>query len=417
MKQHLSDGQIDKFISRTLPPSELLEVDDHLAACEICMQKVGRLTDRSVSKLQDQLFARDMDNDHLSYDLMSGFVDDTLDVHNRESVEIHRQSCAECSSEIDSLINLRAAITADTEPRERQTQVQPSWIARILASSYFKIAVPAAIILLIGLFLWYFPSVKPADVAEVEQPLTPPAPPANTDNSPSTNGVNSQQPQKIVASLNDAGGRIELDDTGKITGLPGQEFAQEVRTAFKNQTVDIPSDVLQLRSANGVLMGNSENGAPFKLVGPVGKVVEARRPSFTWQPLKDADSYTVGIYDEKFEQVALSPTLQTTKWTPNTELKRGRIYQWQVTAIRNGEEVRSPVRPAPAAKFKVVDGTSIAAIENARRMTAHSHLVLGIAYAKAGLFDEAEREFQILQKNNPDSKIALKLLAEILAAK
>src|SRR5207253_515315 len=118
----------------------------------------------------------------------------------------------------------------------------PSWIASIFKLPYFKIAVPAGVILLVGLLLWYFPSGKPANVAEVGQPSTPPTPLADTTAySPTTDGVNSPQPQKIVSSLNDAGGRIELDDSGKIIGLPSQEFVQEVRDALKRQTVDIPS--------------------------------------------------------------------------------------------------------------------------------------------------------------------------------
>src|SRR3954468_687146 len=112
MKQHLSDEQIDKLLSRTLPPSELLQVDDHLAACEMCMQRVTRLNQRAVLKVQDQMFGSNVDDDHLSYDLMSRFVDETLDGPELELVKLHRETCAECSHELDGLNNLRAALIA-----------------------------------------------------------------------------------------------------------------------------------------------------------------------------------------------------------------------------------------------------------------------------------------------------------------
>ena len=118
----------------------------------------------------------------------------------------------------------------------------------------------------------------------------------------------------------------------------------------------------------------------------------------------------MGVYDDKFDEVASSPELHSPKWTPNALLKRGAVYQWQVTAIRNGEEIKSPVRPAPEAKFKIADQASVNAIEKARR--SNSHLLLGITYANAGLIDEAEREFQALLKNNPNSDVARKLLRE-----
>jgi hypothetical protein len=88
-----------------------------------------------------------------------------------------------------------------------------------------------------------------------------------------------------------------------------------------------------------------------------------------------------------------------------------------VTATRNGEEIKSPVRPAPEAKFKVADQTSFNEIERVRRVGGNSHLLLGITYANAGLIDEAEREFQILLKNNPNSDVAKKLLSKVRSAR
>jgi hypothetical protein len=162
-------------------------------------------------------------------------------------------------------------------------------------------------------------------------------------------------------------------------------------------------------------MGDDQPGVAFSLTGPVGKVVGSTRPQFSWKPLKDADSYVVKIFDAKFKSIAESPPLRSTNWVPPVQLAHGSAYRWQVTAIKDGEEVVSPVRPAPDARFKVIDAAAANEIAAAKRIK--SHLVLGITYANAGLIDEAEREFQALAKQNPRSEVVKGLLRKVRAAR
>jgi hypothetical protein len=404
MSQHLSDRQIENFISRKLPPSDVLLVDDHLAACDICMQKAQ--ANRSNVDLREILSAGD---EHLTYEQMTGLVDETLSPAELEIAEAHRQTCDECSLEIASFRKLHDELAASTKtaaPIEHR-----GWLNRLFAKPYLRIAVPVMGALIVVAIVWALLKNTDQPIAEVTPPPVPT--PSTATASPENNGeVNSNgDDSKVVAALIDAGGKIEIDEHGNITGINAGDLEPKLRAALKDQPLELPSDLRQLKSSAGVLMGSSDNGVPFKITGPVGRVVESHRPSFTWQPLKDANSYKVGIYDNAFNEIASSPELHATKWTPAVSLKRGVIYQWQVTAIRNGEEIKSPVRPAPEAKFKIADQSSINEIEKARR--SNSHLLLGIAYANAGLIDEAEREFQVLQRNNPNSDIARKLLARV----
>ena len=70
----------------------------------------------------------------------------------------------------------------------------------------------------------------------------------------------------------------------------------------------------------------------------------------------------------------------------------------------------APVAPAPRAQFRVLDQETMEALENVRAQQPNSHLTLGVLYARAGLLNDAEREFQELVKENPDSEVAGKLL-------
>jgi hypothetical protein len=91
------------------------------------------------------------------------------------------------------------------------------------------------------------------------------------------------------------------------------------------------------------------------------------------------------------------------------------IYSWKVLAVKDGEEVVSPRPAAPDAQFKVLEHARVEELEQARQLHSQSHLLMGTLYARAGLLDEAEREFQELIEKNPKSSFANKLLRDLRA--
>jgi len=181
-------------------------------------------------------------------------------------------------------------------------------------------------------------------------------------------------------------------------------------TALRTGDLRISPDVRRLRSSEGRLMGDGGDGVPFALVAPVDRVLESQTPTLSWKPLAGAEKYSIQIFDEQFNQVAAGET-NGTSWRPAKPLERGRVYKWQVSSTVDGKEVRSPVRPAPDAEFKVIDPASADHIAAARR--ANSHLLLGLAYADAGMVANAEAEFSTLVKQNPTSTIARRLLDQV----
>ena len=50
---------------------------------------------------------------------------------------------------------------------------------------------------------------------------------------------------------------------------------------------------------------------------------------------------------------------------------------------------------------------------NQLRTGSQSHLALGLFYAREGMIADAEREFGILVKDNPDSSVLKKLLKDV----
>lgn len=441
MMEHLSKQEIENYLKRNVSPGDLLKADDHLAECDACFGKIAdaKAAQSTVSSFQNY-FLRDAElRDHLTYQQIASYVDNEADNVDREIVEVHRNTCRECAGQIDDLRQMRALIAADTKETRAPVLGKFSfsdWWNRLWANSALKIAVPAMALILFAAMIGFILISRQSpnnEIAEVAEPATnqqQSAPVSETNqsneetqpngtasentNSAIPNNTNSNTPEpKILISLNDAGSRIELDENGNLKGLQAPQYEKKIKAALETQNIEIAAAPKELNTGRGVLMGSAEDGVPFALSNPVGKLIQSDRPTFRWQPLKDAESYVVEVFDVNFNKVASSQPTQKTEWTVNAPLKRGTIYQWQVTAIKDAQEIKSPVRPAPDAKFKVLDAAKASEIGQAKRKYKNSHLLLGILYANAGLLQEAENEFQALLKQNPKSEAARKLLQKV----
>jgi hypothetical protein len=150
----------------------------------------------------------------------------------------------------------------------------------------------------------------------------------------------------------------------------------------------------------------------FALLGPSGTVIATDRPNLRWQALAGATSYTVSVFDADFNRVTRSAPQTATQWT-TPALRRGMIYSWEVVAVRNGQEVRSPVAPAPRAQFKILEADKLLELTNLKQQSQISHLTLGLTYARFGLIAEAEGQLQIVARENPNSPVATKLLRTV----
>jgi hypothetical protein len=161
------------------------------------------------------------------------------------------------------------------------------------------------------------------------------------------------------------------------------------------------------------MMTENSNEPGFSLSSPIGVVLEMTRPTFRWTKLDDAIEYEVRVSDAKGEFVRRAK-VSGTSWQPSDPLARGRVYQWQVRAItKDGREIKAPSVRQPDAKFSILDRSMLNKIEQARSVYSNSHLLMGTLYAKAGLIDEARREFRFLLEANPESSIASRILGSL----
>lgn len=405
MSAHLSQQEFEQYRRSSLAPMELLAADDHLAACRQCRARLGEMVPAAQAwqTLRASLPSEGRKPEHLSYEELTAYVDEKLSGIQREAVESHLEICRMCDAELQDLrafsLEMASLAPSPAEPHSWRRR-----LTELLTVRWPVLAGASAVLLLIA---WLFYSQlragrqTPPIIATVSPTLAP--------SSPSPAVVEGGAPTGVVA-LNDGGGRLTLDQEGRLIvqhPLP-PSYEQMIKRALTSGRVETP-DLAGLNVKTGSLMGGGEN-TPFKLLEPVAKVIESNQPDFRWQPLAGAASYTVTVYDADFNRVTTSPSLTGTEWRPPQSLPRGAIYSWQVKAMKDGREVVVPEPPASEAKFKVLEQVKAEELARARRQFAGSHLTLGLLYAQAGMQDKAAQELQALVDANQSSSLARKLL-------
>ncbi len=477
MNGHFSEQLIERYRQRALSPVELLDADDHLATCEMCRQRLSdeQRAQATARSLRADLAATGLT--HLAYEQLAAYIEDALDQTDREIADSHLELCAQCAEELDDLRAFATqmdaypareyALAAPASFGEKLFSLVRNWRERsegFLRSPAFWLPFRLASLgLILALLPWaavlksqnsklqtaldderreneklkqdYQAAI--ASVAEFQNQLAQlksSSQPSSSMLSQNSRGKPQRMgatvvlggeppqtalnipgaPSSMIITLNDGAGQVTLDEAGNVAGvLP--PFQQTVGQTLRTGRIEMPQMLAELIGKSSALMGPADEGHPFALLGPVGTVVMSDRPTFRWGALGGADSYAVRIYDADFNEVAVSPQLSGTALTATRALERGLTYSWQVTARVGDKEVISPVKPAPEARFMVLDQAKANELAKAENASAGSHLTLGILYAQAGLLDDAERELQALLSANPQSSLAQKLLRSVRA--
>jgi anti-sigma factor RsiW len=426
---HLTQKQIEDYSRHQLSPADVLAVADHLGECEVCRAQIEVVGngDAAFFGLRSQVFEEALDGGvHLTMDQTAAYVDHRLSGEELLAIDDHLMHCEACVLAVDDLREFRNEIAPSLD-REYQPAGLPSraatpargWLGSLFAPLRVS-PVPAfataalAILLLsaIAWFVWRKSDKGERQIANAPAPVSHPSTPPQLESTPAPPAP---QPVAVVAQLNEGSRGVTLDQEGKLSGaddLP-PAYQQLLKKTLGNGRIEKSSQLQGLSRASSSLMGADDPQNKFSVLEPLGNVLLSNRATFRWSAMGGATGYVVEVFDEKFAPVAASPQLTELTWT--TTLPRGHVYSWQVKAITTGEEIMSPRPPAPQAKFRVLDQSKATELANARRAYPSSHLTLGLLYADAGLLSEAEQEFRLLQKANPNSELARNLLRQVQA--
>jgi len=428
---HLTQKQIEDYCKHQLSPAEVLEVADHLGACEVCRTQIQAAAngDAAFFELRSQVFEEAIENGaHLTMDQAAAYVDRHLAGEESRMVDDHLTHCDECVLAVNDLRAFRNEIAPSLD-REYQpaTTISPAasgltsprgslgaLAARLRASFVPAFAATALAILLLSLIAWFAwrkAQEHEPQIANTPGPASQPSAPAQVS-SPESVPPSGPAPA-VVAQVNDGSRVLTLDQQGKLSGVDDLPPAYQdlVKKALTSGRIEKSSQLQGLTRPSSSLMGSDNPQNAFAVVEPIGNVLLSNRPTFRWTAMEGATGYIVEVFDEKFNPVTASQQLTALTWT--TTIPRGHVYSWQVKAMKDGQEITSPRPPAPQAKFRVLEQTKANELDNARRTHPSSHLTLGLLYADAGLLREAEQEFRLLLKANPDSELARNLLRQV----
>jgi hypothetical protein len=352
MTAHVGSGQIARYVSRKLPPAEVLALHGHLETCAECRSALEEATLAG-------MWTVSASGTHLTEEEMVAFAAGRLPDATRAEAGRHLATCEACQDSVAAMEAVRD---------------QPAGgLVRVYGVRWYALAGAVAAALLVVAVIHYWPFGGPA----------------------------------IVASLRDAGGLIELDANGTLRGLENASPAEQNLVRDSLQRRSLPAGPSGSEGAPGVLL-SVLGPAPqptFAPIGPINTRVLSDRPVFAWQPYPGASAYEVLVTNEKLDPLARSGRITGTQWQPQTPLPRGTALLWQIRAWHNGEMVSTPAPPAQPARFEIAGASIAARLEQLRAQPRPSHLLAAVLCAQEGLREEAAKEMQALAMENPDSPL------------
>jgi hypothetical protein len=423
MTDHLSENEVSLFRERTIGPTERERIDSHVAECESCLRRILPSEDRALiySELTEALLPDSADEPfHLSNAEIKAYANGSIDQADRVIFESHLDICDQCSEAVQLLTAsspLEGVSSLARKVEIAAPQLSPGWMAFQLTPARVAAGVLVAACLVFALVVWFRGHSRAVDQTAQQADTQP----ANASGTGSPTPAQAEAPKgptsdqlAVALSLEDNGRKVQLDKSGKLIGLEELPEASRslVRSVLTTKNLSKPEVLDQLTAPSITLMDPTAGENKFSLLGPSGTVIATDQPNLRWQALAGAESYTVSVFDADFNRVTRSAPQTGTQWT-STKLQRGMIYSWEVVAVREGQEVRSPVAPAPRAQFKVLEAEKLRELTSVKQHIPISHLTLGLTFARFGLLVEAEGQLQILARENPNSPVATRLLRTV----
>ncbi|MBC8029781.1 MAG: hypothetical protein H7Z16_06700 [Pyrinomonadaceae bacterium] len=412
MAEHLTEQEIELYRRREANHGDRRVIAAHLAVCDECLKRVldsehsvvafNALSEAFLPAVDEMPF-------HLSNAELVRYSASAVASADRIICESHLEICEQCSEELGLL-------RASHAPGKLISKRRAGWLqAWSLTPARVTVAIALLGFMVFAIVLWrQRSSVTPREESARtnSQGQVASSSPLPSSSNPATQTDNSHQSN--LASLKDNDREIRLDQGGKLTGLEEfDESAQQMaRAALAGEALAKP-DVLDNLSPPPIKLLGQPDADGFQLISPLSRVVTEQRPNLRWREFKGATSYVVSLFDNNFNRVAKSPPLSKPTWRLAVPLQRGQTYSWEVTAVKDGEEITAPVAPAPRAQFRVLEADKLNALTKLKGQRPASHLALGLTYARLGLIPEAESEFRQLLKENPDSALAKKLLRTV----
>ncbi len=449
----LNSENIDRYVAGAMQAREFSATDTHLQECAVCRQEMHAAVAESAGKIAGSLLSALRNAQCLDDDNLWAYAKNQMSAADREIAQAHLDGCPRCFEASERLcVFLKEADNADWPAIKRLARSQIHVVLRPISWPFrgaaFAAAASAIVVFAVLYASWVNPLRQKLAAIEKDQEraraIVQEAKSAaqrlsdynlrlRRDNQSAVANADLLSRRLAAAErgisteslfkLRDGGGQVAIDSAGRLTiaGETAASVRDDLQALAAGRSMKPPAAIAGLTTRTGALMGSSED-APFALYSPRAETVSDVRPEFRWQPLAGALRYQITVVDDETQSEMLSgqlPSKQSAnevKWhiPPDcAALTQGKTYRWFVMAtLPDGKNIESPLASGALVKFRVIDTETRRKLTTARRESAGSHLVMGLLYRRAGLLDDARREFELLEKSNPKEPLPIKLLRE-----
>lgn len=181
--------------------------------------------------------------------------------------------------------------------------------------------------------------------------------------------------------------------------------------ALRAESIAAPAAVTAVRILPDERSRGGDGDQPAVALRPNGVVIDETRPRFEWRA-GAGTTEAVSLFEDG-KLVVRSPVIHGTSWTPEHDLPRGVVYQWQLEVKKGGKTYTVPAAPRRPPSFAIADEASHRRLNEARRSAPGDHLLLGILAAQAGLQREAVEELDRYSAAHPHDTAARALAASV----
>lgn len=375
--RHLTSDELEAYVARRGGADELLAASDHLAGCASCR---ALLTPSSphLSRIGGAEHEEDV-----SYEELVTLLEGKLDPLEHRALAERLARAPAARRELADLERFRDEMNAlPARNFDLEANLPSSG-----SGAFFRWALPLAAVVSLGIGgLWW--------------------------------SITLRQAASPLVRLRDGGGELVISANGRSRALRELPAALQdaIAEVFRTRTIEVPSDIRELAGREQVLAGPADERRLLRVLEPVATAVRDGKPRFVWSPLPGASAYRINILEEASGTVVATEELtpDRTEWTPSKPLRAGERYEWEVQAIgATGILAKSPAPPEPEARFQVISDAKRRELEDEERLARGSHLVMGVANARAGLVRDALREFRALSEENPNAEFPRHLLEQL----
>lgn len=382
-----------------------LAVEDHLDSCAACRDALRATASGATISLARKLAPVAGDFDCPDERLLRRYANGRADAAEREIVETHIEDCPRCAQELNVL-----------RP-ERSRPRFPS-LRRALIPAALGMATAVAALALFGFWTRVHQEQRQnaalrAQIAGAQARMAHQRQEQErrlAQEKASHAHLIAQTRQETHRAQQDLGkARAENATLRKRLAAARSDAAKDLEAMLLGRSQSRNVAMLLAALSTGTVRGG---GDPVRrditLIDPVATLVLPTRPILRWNPLVGAARYHVLVTNVDDPGDTQQETVAGTRWRPIRALRRGAVYEWQVTADRAGKSGGSP-----RARFRVLDAEEAGRLARAKREYAGLPLTLGFLYAQAGLLDDAEREIEVVLKANPNHSVAQNLLSDL----